>query len=53
MPSMFDLDSVIALGFVIWELISNSYDHAFPGGTGTIILSWRQDESVHKHDNFY
>jgi two-component sensor histidine kinase len=31
-----DLDTVTALGLVISELISNSYDHAFTDGTGTI-----------------
>lgn len=34
-----DLDSVTSLGLVIAELISNSYLHAFPGGTGKIDVS--------------
>jgi two-component sensor histidine kinase len=33
---MLDLDTATALGLVVAELISNSYRHAFPGGTGTI-----------------
>jgi two-component sensor histidine kinase/CheY-like chemotaxis protein len=35
-PVILDLDCVTALGLVVAELISNSYAHAFPGGTGTI-----------------
>jgi two-component sensor histidine kinase len=35
-PVNLDLDSVTALGLVVSELISNSYAHAFPDGTGTI-----------------
>ncbi len=31
-----DLDVVTALGIVVAELVTNSYDHAFPGGKGTI-----------------
>ncbi len=38
-PVILDLDSVTALGLVIAELISNSYLHAFPGGSGTIKVS--------------
>jgi two-component sensor histidine kinase len=34
-----DLDCATALGLVISELISNSYDHAFPDGKGVIRLS--------------
>ena len=36
-----DLDVVTALGIVVAELVTNSYDHAFPGSTGTINVSAR------------
>jgi len=36
---LLDLDSVTSLGLVIAELISNSYLHAFPDGTGKIDVS--------------
>lgn len=41
-----DLDTVTALGLAVAELISNSYVHAFPDGTGTISVSLRRDESA-------
>ena len=34
-----DLDVVTALGIVVTELVTNSYDHAFPGGVGAITVS--------------
>ncbi len=34
-----DLDCVTALGLATSELISNSYDHAFPGGSGSISVT--------------
>jgi two-component sensor histidine kinase len=38
-----DLDVVTALGIVVAEVVTNSYDHAFPGGkTGSIIVSVRR-----------
>lgn len=37
-----DLDVVTALGIVVAELVTNSYDHAFPGGTGSSIVSVRR-----------
>jgi two-component sensor histidine kinase len=40
-----DLDCVTALGLVIAELISNSYSHAFPTGTGTISVWLNPAES--------
>jgi two-component sensor histidine kinase len=33
-----DLDVVTALGIVVAEVVTNSYDHAFPGGKGGSIL---------------
>lgn len=36
-----DLDAVTALGIVVAELVTNSYDHAFPSGTGSITVSVR------------
>jgi two-component sensor histidine kinase/CheY-like chemotaxis protein len=44
-PVILDLDSVTALGLVISELLSNSYNHAFPGGTGTIKVSLLRSDS--------
>jgi two-component sensor histidine kinase len=40
-PLILDLDVVTALGIVIAELVTNSYDHAFPGGKGRITVSVR------------
>ena len=38
-----DLDVVTALGIVVAEVVTNSYDHAFPGGKkGSIIVSVRR-----------
>jgi two-component sensor histidine kinase len=33
---------VTALGIVVAELVTNSYDHAFPGGKGATIVSVRR-----------
>jgi two-component sensor histidine kinase len=38
---MLDLDAVTALGIVLAELVTNSYDHAFPDGTGSINVTVR------------
>jgi two-component sensor histidine kinase len=35
---MLNLDMVTALGIVITELVTNSYDHAFPKGEGSITV---------------
>ena len=43
-PTTLDLDTVTALGLVVTELIANSYNHAFPGGTGIIRVSLHQNE---------
>lgn len=37
-----DLDVVTVLGIVVAELVTNSYDHAFPKGHGTINISVRR-----------
>jgi two-component sensor histidine kinase len=40
---MLDLDVVTALGIVVAEVVTNSYDHAFPGGNrGSIVVSVRR-----------
>jgi two-component sensor histidine kinase len=38
-----DLDVVTALGIVVAELVTNGYDHAFPGGRGAIAVTVRRD----------
>jgi two-component sensor histidine kinase len=38
-----DLDTVTALGIVVAELVTNSFDHAFPSGTGSTTVSVRHD----------
>jgi two-component sensor histidine kinase/DNA-binding response OmpR family regulator len=38
-PLVLDLDTVAALGIVLAELITNSYNHAFPAGSGAIAVS--------------
>jgi len=37
-----DLDVVTALGIVVAELVTNSYDHAFPGGKGATTVTVRR-----------
>lgn len=38
-----DLDTVTTLGLVVTELVSNSYEHAFPDGKGSVSVSVRND----------
>ena len=38
---MLALDAVTALGIILAELVTNSYDHAFPDGTGSITVAVR------------
>jgi two-component sensor histidine kinase len=40
-----DLDVVTALGLVVAELVANSFDHAFPNGTGSTIVSVHRAEA--------
>ena len=42
-PLVLDLDVVTALGIVVAEVVTNSYEHAFPGGKGSIIVSVQND----------
>lgn len=42
---MLDLDVVTALGLVVAELVTNSYDHAFPDGSGAAKVSVRRGVS--------
>jgi two-component sensor histidine kinase len=46
---LLDLDVVTALGIVIAELVSNSYEHAFPDGRGMINVSIGLDPTVAHH----
>ncbi len=39
------LDDATALGLIVVELISNSFNHAFPAGTGAILVTLRGDKS--------
>jgi two-component sensor histidine kinase len=41
-----DLDAATALGIVVAELVTNSYDHAFPGGKGSIAVSLRAPDGT-------
>jgi two-component sensor histidine kinase len=41
---MVDLDTVTALGMVVAELVSNSYEHALPNAEGTIQVSLRRSD---------
>jgi two-component sensor histidine kinase len=45
-PLVLDLDIVTALGIIVAELVTNSYDHAFPDGKGKVSLSVQRDENV-------
>jgi two-component sensor histidine kinase len=39
-----DLDTVTAMGMVVAELVSNSYEHAFVNGSGKIAISLRRSK---------
>jgi two-component sensor histidine kinase len=41
-PIVLDLDVMTALGLVVAELVTNSFDHAFPGGKGATAVSVRR-----------
>ncbi len=36
-----DIETITALGIIVAELVSNSFEHAFPGGKGAISVSVR------------
>ena len=42
-PLPLDLNAVTALGIVVAELVTNSYDHAFPDGNGAIFVSLQRE----------
>ena len=42
-PVILDLDTVTALGIVVAELVTNCYEHGFPGDAGSIRVSVRHD----------
>jgi two-component sensor histidine kinase len=41
-PLILDLDVVTALGLIVAELVTNSYEHAFPDGKGATVVSVRR-----------
>ena len=41
-----DLDVVTAMGIVVAELVTNSYEHAFPGSKGAITVLVRRTAAV-------
>jgi two-component sensor histidine kinase len=41
-PIVLDLDVMTALGLVVAELVTNSYDHAFPDGKGATAVTVRR-----------
>ena len=40
-----DLDTVTAIGMIVAELVSNSYEHAFPNAAGSIRVFLRRSET--------
>ena len=45
-PVPVDLDTVTAIGMVVAELVSNSYQHAFPDVGGTIAVSLQRSKAT-------
>ena len=43
-PLLVDLDTVTAIGMVVAELVSNSFEHAFPNASGTIRVSLQRSK---------
>jgi two-component sensor histidine kinase len=43
-----NLDMVTAIGMAVAELVSNSYEHAFPAGTGKIEVSLRRSSKANE-----
>jgi len=46
-PLVLDLDVVTALGIVVAELVTNSFEHAFPDGKGSTSVSVRGAAKTH------
>ena len=44
-PILLDFDTSIPLGLIINELITNSFKHAFPNGTGKITITFKAHPS--------
>lgn len=45
-PLLLDLDVVTALGLIIAEVVTNCFEHAFPGGIGSIRLTCINGDEV-------
>lgn len=46
-PVLMSLDTVASIGMVLAELVTNSYDHAFPGRDGHITVTLVRDSPAH------
>lgn len=46
-PMLLDLDTVTALGLAMVEIVSNSYEHAFPKRDGQIVITLSLDSPGH------
>jgi two-component sensor histidine kinase len=41
-----DIDTVTTIGMVVAELVSNSYEHAFPEGRGSVLVALDSDKTT-------